>query len=152
MYKYTCNFKDFNGSERSEAFYFDLSPAELTIMNLTEVGGLKQKMEKMLEAQDFPSIIKMFTMIVHKAYGEKSDDGRRFIKSDELSTAFEQTPAYSELFMQLLNNPSFAREFTNGIMPAEYRASDDEIKKEMGKYTITNIGMIESGAEDTSEK
>lgn len=144
MYKYTCAYKDYNNVDRNESFYFDLSPAELTLMNLTEVGGLKQKLEKMLETQDFPAIIKMFTMIVHKAYGEKSEDGRRFIKSEDLVTAFEQTPAYSQLFMDLLNKPSFCREFTAGVLPAEYRPSDEEVDAEIKKYAVLNAPAPEA--------
>lgn len=151
MYKYTCTYKDYNGVDRNESFYFDLSPAELTLMNLTEVGGMKQKLEKMLEAQDFPNIIKMFTQIVHKAYGEKSDDGRRFIKSEELVTAFEQTPAYSKLFMDLLNTPSFCREFTNGVLPVEYRPSEEEVNAEIAKYSIVDKNIVAISGKDNAE-
>ncbi|MCD8158974.1 MAG: hypothetical protein LUD77_08790 [Clostridiales bacterium] len=117
MIKKTITYTDFNDSTRTEDFYFNLSRAEAVEMELTTTGGLTDKINKIIAAQDMPSIVKIFKEIILKAYGEKSDDGRRFIKSDELSEAFSQTNAYSELFMELSTDAEAAAAFVNGIIP-----------------------------------
>lgn len=119
MYKKEIAFVDYDGNERKEDFWFNLTKAELTKMNLSEVGGLQAKLEKIIKAQDGPSIMSAFEDIIHRSYGEKSPDGRRFIKSEELVTAFEQTEAYSELFMELCTNAEAASEFVRGILPSD---------------------------------
>lgn len=119
MYKKTITYTDYAGTERKEDFWFNLTKAELTMMNLSEVGGMKAKMEKMIEKQDAPLIMATFKDIIHRSYGEKSADGKRFIKSDELSVAFEQTEAYSELFMELCTSAEAAAEFMRGVIPSD---------------------------------
>ena len=112
-------FKDYNGVEREETFYFNLSKAELTEMEMGTTGGLAEMINKIIETKDIPSIIKIFKDLIFKAYGEKSADGKRFIKSEELSIAFSQTEAYSELFMELAMNAEKAAEFMNGVIPSD---------------------------------
>ena len=75
--------------------------------------------QKVVNAQDAPAIIKIFKDLILKAYGEKSADGKRFIKNDELRDAFSQTEAYSQLFMELATDSDAAAKFVNGIMPAD---------------------------------
>lgn len=118
MYKKTITYTDYVGNERTEDYFFNLTKAELTMMNLSEAGGLKAKMEKMIEQQDAPRIMAQFEDIIRRSYGERSPDGKRFIKSDELFEAFKQTEAYSELFMELISDPQAAAAFMNGIIPA----------------------------------
>lgn len=110
-------YVDYNGNTRKETCRFDISIAELTKLELTTPGGLKQYMERIVSAQDIPELYKAFEMFIKLAYGEKSDDGRRFIKSEELSTAFCQTPAYSNLLMELITDANKAAEFVNAILP-----------------------------------
>jgi len=117
MLKKTIVYTDYNGSERTEDFYFNLSKAEVTEMEMSTAGGLAEMINKIVAAQDAPSIIKIFKDLVLKAYGEKSPDGKRFIKSEELSTAFSQTEAYSQLFMELATDADSAAKFVNGIIP-----------------------------------
>lgn len=112
-------FTDYNGNERTEDFYFNLSKAELSEMELSTTGGLGQMIQDIVAAQDTPRIISIFKDLILKSYGIKSADGRRFIKSKELSTEFSQTEAYSEIFMELATNADAATEFVNGIMPAD---------------------------------
>lgn len=119
MLKKTVTYTDYNGNERTEDCYFNLSKAELAEMELSTTGGLGQMMEDIIKAQDTPRIISVFKELVLKAYGVKSADGRRFIKSKEISTEFSQTEAYSEIFMELATNADAATEFVNGVMPAE---------------------------------
>ena len=110
-------YTDFNGLEREEEFMFNLTEAEITEMELTTDGGLSDSIKKIIAAQDTPEIIKVFKMLLLKSYGEKSADGRRFVKSEELSEEFSQTNAYSQLFMKLATDDKAAVAFINGIMP-----------------------------------
>lgn len=118
MLKKTITYTDYNGSERTEDFYFNLTKAEIMEMELTTAGGLSEMIEKIVAAKDSPTIIKVFKDLVLKAYGEKSPDGRRFMKSPEIREAFSQTEAYSELFMELATDDEAAAKFVNGIIPA----------------------------------
>lgn len=119
MIKKTVTFTDYNGVERTEDFYFNLTKAEVTEMELSTTGGLAETIQKIVSAQDSPAIMKIFKDLVLKAYGEKSPDGRRFIKSDDISTAFSQTEAYSQIFMELATDADAAAKFVNGIVPAD---------------------------------
>lgn len=119
MFIKTISYTDFNGIERTEDHYFHFSEAELAEMELGVTGGLSEMINKIKQSQDVPSIIKVFKDLLLKAYGKKSDDGRRFIKSEELSTEFSQTPAYSQLFMELASDPEKAAEFFNKLVPSK---------------------------------
>ena len=116
---------DFNGVEREGEYMFNLTEAEITEMELTTDGGLRDSIKKIISAQDTPQIIETFKMLLLKSYGEKSADGRRFIKSDELSKEFTQTNAYSQLFMELANDDKAAVAFINGIIPESMRERVD---------------------------
>lgn len=119
MIKKTITFTDYNGVERTEDFYFNLSKAEVMEMEMSTTGGLAETIQKIVAAQDAPAIIKIFKDLVLKAYGEKSPDGRRFIKSEDLAIAFSQTEAYSQIFMELATDADAAAKFVNGIVPAD---------------------------------
>ena len=119
-------YTDFNGVEREEEFMFNLTEAEITEMELTTDGGLSDSIKKIISAQDTPQIIETFKMLLLKSYGEKSADGRRFIKSEELSKEFTQTNAYSQLFMELAYDDNAAIAFINGIIPESMRDRVDE--------------------------
>lgn len=121
MIKKTMTYVDYNGEERTEDFYFNLTKAELTEMQLSTDGGLQQFLERIVAAKDTRQIIEVFKSLILKAYGEKSPDGKRFIKSKELSEAFSQTEAYSDLFMELATDDKAAAAFINGIVPANLR-------------------------------
>ncbi len=118
MLKKTVTYTDYNGVERTEDFYFNLSKAEVAEMELSVDGGLSQMLENIVKSKDNKQIISIFKNIVLKSYGEKSMDGKRFIKSDEIREAFAQTEAYSEIFIELALNEQAAAEFVNGILPA----------------------------------
>ena len=116
MLKKTIKFVDYNGDEREEDFYFNFTEAELSELELSVQGGLKQKIETIVKSKDMPEIIKIFKEIILKSYGEKSPDGRQFVKSEELARAFSFTPAYSKLFMELASDADAASAFINGII------------------------------------
>ena len=119
MLKKTIKYTDYNGVERTEDFWFNLSKAEIMEMELSTTGGLAELIKKIVKEQDAPAIIKIFKDLVLKAYGEKSPDGKRFVKSDEIALAFSQTEAYSNLFMELATDADAAAKFVNGIIPAD---------------------------------
>lgn len=118
MLKKTITYTDYNGVERKEDHYFNLNKAELTEMELSVVGGYAEMINRLAEAEDVPSIMRIFKEIIFKSYGKKSPDGKRFIKSEELSKEFSETPAYSELFVELVSDPKAMAAFINGIIPA----------------------------------
>ena len=118
MLKKTVTYVDYNGVERTEDFYFNLSKAEVTEMELSVRGGLSAMLEELVKSGDNARIVEIFKDLVLRSYGEKSADGKRFVKSKELSEAFSQTEAYSEIFMELALDEKAAAAFVNGIMPA----------------------------------
>lgn len=117
MLKKTITYTDYNGVERTEDFYFNLSKAEILEMELTVSGGYSAMIQKIIDAQDFPTILALWKELVIKAYGVKSADGKQFIKNDEVREAFTQCEAYSILFMSLALDADEAGRFVNGIMP-----------------------------------
>ncbi len=119
MLKKTITYEDFDGNKRTEDFYFNLSKAEVLEMEMGVTGGMTQMLNKIVAAQDGKRIIETFKEIILKAYGEKSPDGKRFIKSEEIATAFSQTEAYSQLFMELATDADAAAKFVNGIVPVD---------------------------------
>ena len=132
----TIKYKDYNDVEREEKFFFNLTQAEITEMELSVDGGLAETIKNIIEAQNQPEIIKFFKKLILKAYGEKSADGKRFRKTDDeghpLSVAFSETEAYSKLFMELATDDSKAAEFVNGIMPSDIdkKALEAEVEKQ----------------------
>lgn len=119
MLKKTVTYTDYNGMTRTEDFYFNLSMAEVAEMEMSTAGGLAEMIQRVAQSQDGPNIIKIFKDLVLKAYGEKSPDGKHFIKSPEMATLFSQTEAYSEIFMELATDAEAAAAFVNGIFPAD---------------------------------
>lgn len=118
MLKREITYKDYDGNERTEDFYFNLNKAELTEMELSTNGGLDKMLKQIIASHDSKRIVEIFKSIILKAYGQKSLDGRRFIKSKELSEEFSQTEAYSILFMELATDADKAGDFVNAITPA----------------------------------
>ena len=119
MIKETITYEDFNGVSRTEDFHFNLTKAEVMEMEMSQHGGMAEMIQRIVAAQDAPAIIKIFKDLVLRAYGQKSPDGRRFIKNDQLREEFSQTEAYSQLFMKLATDADAAAKFVNGIMPAD---------------------------------
>lgn len=121
MLKKTIKYTDYNGVEHTEDFYFNLSKAELTEMELSEKGGFGEMLQGIVAADEHTKLVPIIKDIIFKAYGEKSEDGKRFIKSPELSTAFSQTEAYSELFMEIATDAELSAAFVNGIIPVDVK-------------------------------
>jgi len=119
MLKKTIKYTDFDGNERTEDFYFNLTKAEVLEMEMGVLGGLAQFLQKIVAEQDNTKIIEHFKSLILKAYGVKSPDGKRFMKNQEYTDAFVQTEAYSDLFMELATNADAAAAFVNGIVPQQ---------------------------------
>ena len=119
MLKKTITFTDYNGVERTEDFYFNLNKAEVMEMEMGTTGGFAEMINGIIAAKDVPALISIFKDMILKAYGQKSPDGRRFIKSKELSEEFSQTEAYVSLYMELATDDEAAAYFVDGIMPKD---------------------------------
>lgn len=117
MLKKTITYTDYDGNERTEDFYFNLSKAELLEMEMSTNGGLEKFCQKIISEKDTKRMMEMWKDLILKSYGEKSLDGKRFIKNQELVDSFTQTEAYSELFMELASNADTAAAFVKGIIP-----------------------------------
>ena len=122
MLKKTIKYTDYNGVERTEDFYFNLTKAEIMEMEMSTAGGLGETIQRIVNAQDMPALIKIFKDLILRAYGEKSPDGKRFVKSEDLKNEFAQTEAYSQLFMELATDADSASKFVNGIIPSDVSA------------------------------
>lgn len=133
MLKKRIKYTDYDGNVREEDFYFNLSKAELTEMELSTLGGMEKRINRIVSAQDTKQIVEVFKDIILRSYGEKSLDGKRFIKSPELATEFSQTEAYTELFMELATDDNAAAAFLTGIIPSEVAA---QVEKEMKEQNI----------------
>lgn len=117
MLKKTISYEDFDGNQRTEDHYFNLTEAEITEMEMSLNGGLSQLLDKIIKESDQKQIIEYFKKIILMSYGKKSLDGRQFIKNDQIREEFVSTPAYSNLFMELATDEDAAAAFINGIVP-----------------------------------
>lgn len=117
MLKKTIKYTDYNGNERQEDFYFNLNKAELTEMQLSVNGGLDVMLKTIIDANDQPTIMKVFKDLIMKSYGIKHIDGVQFEKSEEISRRFTQTEAYNVLFMELCTDAKAAAAFVKGVLP-----------------------------------
>lgn len=130
MIQKKIKYTDFNGQEQEMTALFNLTKAELTIWGASERGGLGEVLQQIVNENDTPKIMERFTEILEKSYGKKSPDGQRFMKSPEIFKEFQETEAYSELFMELCSSTESMSAFVNGLMPQELLA---EVQKEMSE-------------------
>lgn len=128
MLKREIIYEDFNGNEVTEVFYFNLSKPELVEMEVFAEGGMSAFLQRIIEERDNRELLTQFKEVILKAYGEKSDDGKKFVKSDELRKQFEQTAAYQALFMELMTVEDAASTFVNGILPRDIVEATDQDK------------------------
>lgn len=123
MIKKTVTYVDYDGNERTEDHFFNLNKAELTELEMSELGGLRARLDKMVRDRNAPAIMATFKDILHRSYGIKSLDGRRFEKRDrdghEHWDDFVQTEAYSEIFMELCTDAEAAADFVAGVLPKQ---------------------------------
>ena len=140
MLKETITYTDFNGTERTEDFYFNLTKTELLRMEMNKNGSLTGLLTKITKANDMPDIFEAMENLIFKAYGEKSVDGRRFEKSEEISNNFAQSLAYDQLFDKLTTDANYAYKFLMGILPAELAkeaSKDPQVLKLAAEHGIS---------------
>ena len=130
-------YTDYNGVERTERFYFNFNKAEIIEMETLTPGGMKSMIETAAKAKDASKLMMFFKDIIVKAYGKKSEDGRRFMKSKEISEEFMQTEAYNQLFTSLVTDADKAMNFINGIFPKDLVAEAQKQQKN-GTLAITS--------------
>lgn len=132
----TIKTVDWDGNEIEDTLYFNLTESELMEMELSTAGGFAKKMQACLNRKDVPELMRTFKWLILKAYGEKSPDGRRFIKSEQLSTEFSQTAAYDALYMELLQNADEATAFINGIVPKKIsdKTNSAEVQEQLKNH------------------
>lgn len=132
-------FTDYNGVQREEEFYFNLSKAEILNLQFSVEGGLYATLKKISTMKDETKIVNFIQDIILKSYGEKSPDGRRFIKSEELMTNFMQTEAYSELLIELMSDVKKMGEFVKALMPKDIADNIPENVEEMSFDEIEQL-------------
>ena len=126
MIKKTITYVDYFGNERTEDFYFDLSKAEILDLQYSQNGGLDQWAKSVMESHDQKQLWNLFTDLIAKSYGIRSADGRRFMKSDEISKEFTETRAYSVLMEELFNDADSIADFFNGLINSAYVDSESD--------------------------
>ncbi len=127
MLKKTIAYTDFNDKPRVEDFYFNLTTAEVIEMELSQSGGLVKRIEEIVASEDNAEIVAMFKSLILDSHGVKSEDGRKFIKTQAVRDSFAQTQAYSALFMELATDAGAAASFVNGVIPQSGKALAAEI-------------------------
>lgn len=136
MLKKTITFDDLDGNPVTEDFYFNLNKAEIAELELSHEGGLSGRLQEIINEKDGKAIIDKFKEIILLAVGRRSEDGRRFIKNEEIRNEFMQTNAYSELFMEIVTDPDAAVAFVNGLIPSDIREKVKSGEKITGLETV----------------
>lgn len=126
MLKRPISYEDFNGYQKTDIFYFNISKPELIELEVEYDQGFSSMIQGIIDTKDNKSLIKIFKDIVLLAYGQKSEDGKRFVKSDQLREEFSQTAAYSALFMELASNDGAAAIFIKGVLPKDMAGEVDK--------------------------
>lgn len=133
MYKREATYIDFNGIERKEDFFFNLTEAEILKMEWGEAGGLADQLLRILKKKDAVEIMKTFDKLIDASYGVKSGDGRLFVKNPEVLAEFKATQAYSDLYKEICTDSEKAIKFVMEIIPVEVNKEDvDKLIKENG--------------------
>jgi hypothetical protein len=128
MYKKTITFEDYNGEKVTEDFYFNLTKAELMEMNFQASGGLENYARSIINTRDTATMMKIYKDLLLKSYGVKTPDGKHFMKTETIRVEFECSPAFSELYTELLVDDKAAADFFNGIIPKELE-NDPQLKR-----------------------
>ena len=135
----TIKYTDYNGVEREETHYFNLTKQEVINMENSVNGGFSSLLAKIVEQQDAQAVMAEFNKLIDASYGQKSLDGRRFIKTPELLQEFKETEAYSEFIVGLLSDPDAALAFVNGIMPITQEDAQKIMAEQSNKNFINEL-------------
>lgn len=126
MLKQTVNYTDFDDQPAVETVYFNLTKSDLADnMHLIEdfevVRTMLSGKKRDLKPTEIQLVINMVKAIMRMSYGVRSEDGKRFIKTDQQWTEFTQTAVYDEFLMSLFADPKNALEFVSNVIPKDYR-------------------------------
>ena len=138
MIKKVIKYTDYNDVEREESFWFNLSKSELSRMAIMQDGDMAEKIREMVKAKDTKAILTIFEDIIRKAYGIKSEDGKRFMKSDEISKSFVESPAYDELYFELIQDGEKMSAFITALLPKDLAAEAAKMQAEEEKKLLNS--------------
>lgn len=144
MLKRDIKYTDFDGNEVTETFYFNITKSEAVELEVGHKGGMEEFLKRIVQTQDHASMISEFKRIILLSYGVKSEDGKRFIKSDEMREEFSQTAAFDALFIELASNEDAAATFIKGVLPADLVRGD---KAKLPPPNINPVGRSDAGME-----
>lgn len=123
MFVKKITFTNYLGIEKTKECHFQLTKTELGEIAFSMKGGFIANIQRMMDDLDEPELLKNFKKIIFMSYGEISPDGDRFMKSEEISRAFSETPAYDILMQELQSNEEMFSEFMHNIIPPDLAES-----------------------------
>ena len=141
MLKKTITYTDYDGMERTEDFWFNLSKTELTKLDAELPGGVLGVLRKIIDNKDRKALVDFIETLILRSYGEKTLDGKRFVKTPEMAEEFMQTPAYDELFMSILSDTDSQTSFINGIIPQSMAKEIEQTDKKQVENALAEQGL-----------
>lgn len=141
MYKKTITYTDFNGTERTEDFYFHMTQAEILKMEYSQEGGMTNVIQKIIDTEETTKLLPLFETVVRMSYGKRSVDGRHFEKKPEYTDQFLASEAYSNMFVEFMMNADEAAKFINNVCK---KIDVDENRKSLSSMVSENSNVIEA--------
>ena len=141
MLKKTITYADYDGMERTEDFWFNLSKTELTKLDAELPGGVLGVLRKIIDKKDRKALVDFIETLILRSYGEKTLDGKRFVKTPEMDEEFMQTPAYDELFMSILSDTDSQTSFINGVIPQSMAKEIEQTDKKQVENALAEQGL-----------
>ena len=141
MLKKTITYVDYDGRERTEDFWFNLSKTELTKLDAELPGGVLGVLRKIIDKQDRKALVDFIETLILRSYGEKTLDGKRFVKTPDMAEEFMQTPAYDELFMSILSDTDSQTSFINGVIPQSMVKEIEQTDKQQVENALAEQGL-----------
>lgn len=141
MLKKTITYTDYDGMERTEDFWFNLSNTELTKLDAELPGGVLGVLRKIIDKKDRKALVDFIETLILRSYGEKTLDGKRFVKTPEMAEEFMQTPAYDELFMSILSDTDSQTSFINGVIPQSMAKKIEQTDKKQVENALAEQGL-----------
>jgi hypothetical protein len=142
MLKKPIKYKDFDEQDVEEEFYFNISEAEVIELEHEHKGGMSGWLEELVKIEDNRQMFAELKKIILLSYGEKSPDGKQFLKKDSegrpLSAQFEQSAAYNALMFEIFSDEGNAAAFLTGVFP-------ERVRKEMAEASAKRAA-VGSGA------
>lgn len=142
MIKKTINYTDYEGNPQSEVCYFNLTKAEVIEMELDPNGSLENLVNEIMENKEPRRIAELIKKFILRSYCEKTSDGKRIIKTPEITAAFAASEAYSELFMSLTNDADELANFFNGVLPFVPEDAKKEAEQKILEGTVTALPKV----------